>query len=245
MEPFSRSVRGLVHPTAAIQVRRLIMQNISTTLTIAVLALIGSTGCATKGFVRTSVGELNEQVKSLSSTAEQTQERVQANEAKIREVDQEAGAALQAANKAAKAADAAADLAKTVEAETEALEEARRKLVYEVVMSEQQGGFAFDSAELTDTAKQQIDELVTKLKQEPKNVYITIEGHTDNIGSRTVNERVGLERAKAVEQYLYEQHRIPLHKMEAISYGEANPVAPNTTRTGRAQNRRVEIKVLS
>jgi outer membrane protein OmpA-like peptidoglycan-associated protein len=216
-----------------------------TTVSIAVLALVGSMGCATKGFVRTSVGELDKEVNSLSTSLEQTQDRVQANEARIREVDQETDGALQAANKAAKAADAAADLAKTVEAETEALEEARRKLVYEVVMSEQQGGFAFDSAELTDSAKQQIDELVAKLKQERRNMYITIEGHTDYIGSRTVNEKIGLERARAVEQYLYEQHRIPLHKMEVISYGEANPVAPNTTRGGRAQNRRVEIKVLS
>jgi peptidoglycan-associated lipoprotein len=240
MEPFSRN-----RQRRRIHIWRLTMPNISTTVAIAALAVIGSTGCATKGFVRTSVGELDERVNSLSSSVEQTQERVQANEARISEVDKEAEAALQAANKAATAADAAADLAKTVEAETEALEKASRKLVYEVVMSEQQGGFAFDSAELTDTAKQQIDELVAKLKQEPRNAFITIEGHTDYIGSTTVNEKVGLERARAVEQYLYEQHRIPLHKMEVISYGEANPVAPNTTRAGRAQNRRVEIKVLS
>jgi outer membrane protein OmpA-like peptidoglycan-associated protein len=221
------------------------MRTISTGVIIAALAVVGAAGCATKGFVRTSVDELDTKVDSLSTSVEQTQERVQANAARIREVDQGAEAALQAANKAAKAADAAADLAKTVEADTEALEAASRKLVYEVVMSEQQGGFAFDSADLTDTAKQQIDELVARLKQEPRTVYITIEGHTDSTGSRTVNERIGLERARAVEQYLYEQHRIPLHKMEAISHGEADPVAPNTTRAGRAQNRRVEIKILA
>lgn len=221
------------------------MPNISTIATIVTLAAMASTGCATKGFVRTSVGELDEKVNSLSSSAEQTEERVQANEARIREVDREAEAAMQAANEAAKAAAAAADLAKAVEAETEALERDRRKLVYAVVMSEEHGGFEFDSAELTGPAKQQIDELVAKLKQQQANVFITIEGHTDYVGSRTVNERVGLERARAVEQYLYEQHRLPLHKMEVISYGEADPVAPNTTRAGRAQNRRVEIKVMS
>jgi outer membrane protein OmpA-like peptidoglycan-associated protein len=67
----------------------------------------------------------------------------------------------------------------------------------------------------------------------------------DYVGPRTANEEIGLERARAVEQYLYEQHRIPLHKMEVISYGESNPIAPNTTRAGRAENRRVEIKVLA
>jgi outer membrane protein OmpA-like peptidoglycan-associated protein len=47
-----------------------------------------------------------------------------------------------------------------------------------------------------------------------------------------------------VKRYLYEQHQVPLHKMNVISYGEERPVAPNTTKAGRAQNRRVVIKVL-
>ena len=54
-----------------------------------------------------------------------------------------------------------------------------------------------------------------------------------------------LERAEAVKRYLYEQHQIPLHKMNAISYGEDKPAAENKTRAGRAQNRRVVIKVLA
>jgi outer membrane protein OmpA-like peptidoglycan-associated protein len=64
---------------------------------------------------------------------------------------------------------------------------------------------------------------VAKLKQESRNAYITIEGHTDYMGSSSVNEKIGLERARAVEQYLYEEHRIPLHKMEVISYGGSEP----------------------
>jgi len=62
---------------------------------------------------------------------------------------------------------------------------------------------------------------------------------------KAVNEKIGLERAEAVKRYLYEQHQIPLHKMNVISYGEEKPVAPNKTKTGRAQNRRVVIKVLA
>jgi outer membrane protein OmpA-like peptidoglycan-associated protein len=60
-----------------------------------------------------------------------------------------------------------------------------------------------------------------------------------------VNERIGLQRAEAVKRYLHEKHQIPLHKMNVISYGEDKPVAPNTTKEGRAQNRRVVIRVLS
>ena len=55
----------------------------------------------------------------------------------------------------------------------------------------------------------------------------------------------GLERAEAVQRYLYEQYQIPLHKMNVISYGEDKPAAPNKTKAGRAQNRRVVIKVLA
>ena len=84
-----------------------------------------------------------------------------------------------------------------------------------------------------------------QLTADPKNVYLEIEGHTDSVGSPTLNERLGLERAEAVKRYLYEQHSIPLHKMNVISFGETKPVAPNGTRDGRAQNRRVVIKVLT
>ena len=48
-----------------------------------------------------------------------------------------------------------------------------------------------------------------------------------------------------MKRYLYEAHQVPLHKINAISFGEEKPVAPNNTRQGRAQNRRVVIKVLA
>jgi outer membrane protein OmpA-like peptidoglycan-associated protein len=65
------------------------------------------------------------------------------------------------------------------------------------------------------------------------------------VGDKAFNETLGMERAEAVKRYLYEQHQIPLHKMNVISYGEDKPVAPNKTRDGRAQNRRVVIRVLT
>ena len=86
--------------------------------------------------------------------------------------------------------------------------------------------------------------MIQQIKADPKGAYFEIEGHTDNVGGKDVNEKLGLERAEAVKRYLYEQHQIPLHKMNVISYGEDKPVAPNKTKAGRAQNRRVVIKVL-
>jgi outer membrane protein OmpA-like peptidoglycan-associated protein len=76
-------------------------------------------------------------------------------------------------------------------------------------------------------------------------VYIEIEGHTDSVGPKALNEKIGLARAEAVQRYLYEQYQIPLHKMNIISYGESKPVGPNKTRADRAKNRRVVIRVLA
>ena len=114
-----------------------------------------------------------------------------------------------------------------------------------MVLSEDQGNFKFAKTALPDEAKMRLDEVVAMLKSDPKGAYFEIEGHTDNVGGKTVNEKIGLERADAVKRYLYEQHQIPLHKMNVISYGKERPVAPNKTKAGRAQNRRVVIKVLA
>jgi outer membrane protein OmpA-like peptidoglycan-associated protein len=219
---------------------------------IVVMAIGGSTACATKKFVRSSVGEVNEKVDSQGRAIEETQERTRRNEGRISEVDQKAQAAgqrAQAANDAAAAAHTAANAANAVgtEANTkfDTIDRASKRLVYEVVLSEDQGNFKFGKTALPDEAKQKIDQMVAQLKQDPKNIYLEIEGHTDSLGAAKTNEQIGLARAEAVKRYLYEQYQIPLHKMNVISYGKDKPIAPNKTKAGRAQNRRVVIKVLA
>jgi peptidoglycan-associated lipoprotein len=227
-------------------------RNLMMAVPIAVLAVGGSTACATKKFVRTSVGEVNEKVDSQGRTIEETQERVRKNEGRITEVDQKAQSAAQSAqqaNDAASTAKTAADSAARVGAEAntkyDTMDKANKRLVYEVVLSEDQGNFKFGKTVLPDEAKQKIDEMVSQIKQDPKNIYLEIEGHTDNVGDKMTNERIGLQRAEAVKRYLYEQYQVPLHKMNVISYGKDKPVAPNKTKAGRAQNRRVVIKLLA
>ena len=120
------------------------------------------------------------------------------------------------------------------------------QLLFEVVLSQEQGNFGFGQAVLPDAAKTEIDDLAQRLKDDnPGNVFIEIEGHTDSTGDPQVNERLGLERAEAVKRYLHESHEIPLHRMNVISYGEDKPIAPNDTQAGRAQNRRVVVRVLA
>jgi len=201
--------------------------------------------CATKKFVRTEVGTVNGKVDTLSGTVEETQERTRKNEERIGTVDQKAEAAGRAAQDARSAADAASASAKEVNGRVDAVEAANRRLVYTVTLSEDQGNFKFGKVDLPDEAKAKLDEMMMQLKANPQNIWIEIEGHTDNVGDKQTNERIGEERAESVKRYLYEQHQIPLHKINVISYGEEKPVAPNNTRAGRAQNRRVVVKVLS
>ena len=220
---------------------------------VSIIALTagGTAACATKKFVKASVGEVNDKVDSLGRSVEQTQERTRQNEGRIGEVDQKAQAAgqsAQRANDAAAAANGAAvaanNNASAVGTKVDTIDKTNRRLVYEVVLNQDQSNFKSGKAELPDEAKMKIDEMVQQLKQDPKNVYIEVEGHTDNTGTPELNEKIGLARAEAVKKYLYEQYQIPLHKINVISYGQEKPLAPNTTKAGRAQNRRVVIKVL-
>lgn len=208
--------------------------------------------CASKKFVRTSVGEVNSKVDSVSKTVEDTQARTRVNEERIGQVDQKAEAAAKsaatagsAANAAAAAARAADDKAVAAQSRVAAVEAASRRLILEVTLSEDQGNFDRAKADLPEAARGRLDQLMNQVKGDSKSVFIEIEGHTDNTGSSEFNDRLGLERAESVKRYIYEQHQIPLHRINVISYGENKPVAPNNTREGRAQNRRVVIRVLS
>lgn len=213
-------------------------------LSVAALAVGSTTACATKGFVRNRVGEVNDKVESVSKSLEETQERTRKNEAAINEanqkivqVDQHAVAANDAATNARSAADTAGSKA-------DAVDKATKRIVYEVTLSEDQGNFKFGQAMLPDEAKARLDEVVKQLKSNPNGAYIEVEGYTDNVGHKTYNEKLGLDRAEAVKRYLYMEHQIPLHRINVISYGPDKPIAPNNTKVGRAKNRRVVIKVL-
>ena len=208
-------------------------------------AVVAFPACATKGYVNEQITGVNGKVESLSKTVEETQERTKANEGKINVVDQRAGAAQGAADAARKAAADADSKALEADAKAVAIDKASRKLVYSVTVSADQADFAIGKGDLPDPAKTRIDELVARVKADGQNVYFEIEGHTDSTGPKSLNDKLGLERAEAAMKYLHDQHQIPLHKISVISYGPDKPVAPNKTRADRAQNRRIVINVLS
>ncbi len=212
---------------------------------VAAALAAGSTACAKKSYVDQQVGQVNGKVEAVSKSLEETQERTKKNEAAIAEANARIGQVDQKAVAANTAAAGARTTADTAVTKADALDKASKRILYQVTLSEGQGEFKFDSAVLPDAAKAKIDDLVKPLLTNPNGNYFEIEGYTDNIGSKDYNMKLGLDRAEAVKRYIYEQYHIPLFRMSVISYGPENPVAPNTTTAGRAQNRRVVIKVLN
>jgi OmpA-OmpF porin, OOP family len=104
--------------------------------------------------------------------------------------------------------------------------------------------FRLNSAVLSSEAKQQLDDLAAKAIS-AKGYMIEIAGHTDSTGSEAKNFRLSRQRAEGVVQYLAVNHKIPLRRfITPMGYGKTEAVADNTTAAGRAQNRRVDVKML-
>jgi len=105
--------------------------------------------------------------------------------------------------------------------------------------------FKVNSAVLSPEAKTQLDDFASKV-QPAKGYMIEVSGHTDSTGGDAKNFRLSQQRAEAVVQYLAVQHKIPLRRfVTPMGYGKTESVAENNTAAGRAQNRRVEVKMLT
>src|ERR671915_82704 len=104
--------------------------------------------------------------------------------------------------------------------------------------------FRVGSAVLSRDAKAQLDQVAQQALQ-AKGYVLEVSGFASADGSLEANRRLSQRRADAVIRYLVENHSIPLRRIiTPYGFGELNPVAANETRDGRAQNRRVEIKLL-
>jgi peptidoglycan-associated lipoprotein len=202
---------------------------------VAALAGLAAAGCATKKYVGQEVGTVNEKVDNLSTEVEKTQERVRQNEVRIGEVDERSQVGI------AEAKGKAGDAMKKAEAAEVA---AKGKIIFTVTLSNDKVTFPFNASELSDDAKVVIDETLAPFVAENRGVFFEIEGHTDASGPEDYNQKLGEQRALAVRDYLYSKHKVALSRLEAISFGESQPLADNDTKEGRAQNRRVVIKVL-
>jgi peptidoglycan-associated lipoprotein len=221
------------------------MRQLLVTIMAVSVGVGAGSACATKKFVRGQVDEVNGKVETLGQSLEATQQQTKDNAGRITQVDQKVDQAAAAAQTAQNSATQARGAADSAAAKVTAVDTASKRLIFQVVLNDAQGNFKLGKADLPDDVKAKLDELANKLKADPEGNFIEIEGHTDNTGSKLINDKLGLARAENVKRYLYETYQIPLHKINVISYGEDKPVAPNTNKDGRAQNRRVVIKVLA
>jgi OOP family OmpA-OmpF porin len=99
--------------------------------------------------------------------------------------------------------------------------------------------FDFNKATLKPAGKEMIDQAVKVMKQKP-DLKVSVEGHTDSIGSDAYNLKLSQRRAMAVRDYLVSQG-IEATRITVVGFGESKPIADNKTEEGRAENRRVEI----
>jgi outer membrane protein OmpA-like peptidoglycan-associated protein len=189
--------------------------------------------------------------RAVESRATPLEQRASDTEAKLTQVEanaqrlsgqlEELAAVSNAARGGAKAAQETADAAVAgVNATNErisALDDYEPQTVSAV-------NFKTGSAILSPDSKTKLDDIATKALN-AKGYVLEVSGYADSRGSINLNRALSQRRADAVIRYLVENHNIPLRRIVTpYGYGETNPVADNTTKEGREQNRRVEIKLL-
>jgi len=188
--------------------------------------------------------------RAVESRAAPLEDRASNTEAKLTQVEANAQrlsgqldelAAVSNAARGAKAAQETADAAVAgVNATNErisALDDYEPQTVAAV-------NFRSGSSILSTDSKTKLDEIATKALN-AKGYVLEVSGFADTNGSLERNRVLSQRRADAVIRYLVENHSIPLRRIVTpYGFGESNPVADNTSKDGRAQNRRVEIKLL-
>jgi OmpA-OmpF porin, OOP family len=217
-------------------------------LWVAALALTGVTGCATKNYVRTQTAPLAEHTTQL-------EDKTAANNREIKDVDSRAQSGIQQAQGAADTANQSAQTAgkEAGDAETAANDAVHRADSLDAVVkgldnykqvADVSVTFGFDKAVLTKDDLAQLDSFAASLGN-AKSYILEVTGGTDSTGPAQYNYDLSQRRADAVVQYLASKYSIPARRFYLIGIGKDKEVAPNDTREGRQQNRRVEVQVLS
>ena len=210
----------------------------------------GSSGELVADKVRFNENDLRT-ARAVESRATPLEERASASEGRLSEVEQNAqklsgqldelAAVSNAARGGAKAAQATADAAV---AGVNATNDRISALDDYVPQDTTAVNFRLGSSVLTAEGKTKLDEIATKALN-AKGYVLEVTGFADATGNTVQNRVLSQRRADSVIRYLVEQHQIPLRRIiTPYGFGESNPIADNKTRDGRAQNRRVEVKVL-
>lgn len=201
---------------------------------VILIGLLATTGCATKKYVLGEVADLDKKVEGMESTIEENQKRIKEHDERLSSL----GSLI--TQQESELSSKASELDSKI---SEVKKFAQGTLIYQEILNNDEVKFEFDKWDLTEEAMQALDMFVETLIAMNRGLYLTIQGHTDNTGPEAWNMLLGKRRADAVMEYFFKKYHIPLHRMEVISFGSSDPIADNSTREGRAQNRRVVILV--
>ncbi len=205
-------------------------------------------GCATKTYVRNevtpTVNKVNElddltakNTRDIRDTDARAQQGIQQAKSSADAADQKALAAGQSADQANSNATQASNRVTSLAGTVENLDNYKPVSTSTVL-------FGFDKAQLTRKDKADLDEFAQQI-QSQRHYIVQVEGYTDSTGPADYNYQLSQRRADAVIQYLATKYQVPAHKIFLIGLGKDNPVAKNTSATGRAQNRRVDIALMT
>lgn len=218
-------------------------RQIEVTIIASVLLL---SGCATKKYVAQQVDPANAKISEVDKNQKNTQRQLEADEPKISAADEKASSADGRATDAIGRADAASKKSDQVRAD---LRNELNDRIANIDDYKAAGNvtvlFKFDSAKLTDDAKQQLDQLASGQAGSLKRYVVAIQGFTDSIGSVEHNLDLSRRRAEAVQTYLVSQHNMPVYRIQIVGLGKDKPVDEGKSREAREKNRRVEVTVFS
>lgn len=203
-----------------------------------------TTGCATKKYARNRINERVTPIEQRTGELEETSRRNTIDIGRLsEEIVEVKGRIDRAGSQAESALSKAGEADRRAQASGQSVEELRSNLHRYSPDHTGTVNFEFDSYELTQEALQVLDEMAGRVKDR-FNFIFEIEGFADWTGPDEYNNQLTQKRANAVRRYLAERHGIPLYRMYILGFGESRPVADNRTREGRAQNRRVEVRLL-
>jgi len=221
---------------------------IEMTLLASVLVLSG--GCATKKYVAKQTDPLSQKINDVDKNQQNTQKQLESDEPKISAAAEKADSADSRAGDALGRADAASK--KTDQVRTELQNQFHSELNERIANIDdyKPAGdvtvlFKFNSAALTDDAKQQLDQLGKGQVGSMKRYFVAIEGFTDKIGPADYNLDLSRRRAQAVQNYLVTEHNIPVYRIQIVGLGKEKPLNEQKTRDDRQKNRRVEVMIFS
>lgn len=214
----------------------------------AAIPLLLFTGCSTKNYVRSQTTPIIEHTNELDDATA-------ANNRNLHDVDQRAQTGIQQAQSSANQANQAAQTAS--QSATQAQQSAQEAVnqadsLASVVanldnykqIADASVNFGFDKATLTRADKAKLDDFAAQLGN-AKGYILEVTGGTDSVGSAAYNYDLSQRRARTVVQYLADKYHVPAHRFYLIGIGKDQAVASNSTASGRAQNRRVQIQLLS